>query len=215
MTFTEAQTYVSRALQDTSNVYWTLALVKDLINQGCQDVARRSGFNRRWLAFDLDPAESGTSLYVPSLGYTLDEVLDLKTDLGPLRRTTVADLAEIDSDWTNTETASPTDYATDYKPGSVLVYPAPSEALTTLAGHVTTIYPTHVDGADDLLLPAAYHVLPCYFAIAEAYEVDTESTSAQKADRWRVKYEKGLDELGAQVARKWNRSRPTSPPAYL
>lgn len=215
MTFAEAQTYVSRALQDSSNTLWTLALVKDLINQGCQDVARRTGFTKRWVTFTSDPAEAGANLYVPDLGYTLDEVFHLQTDLGPLCRATIEDLMARDDEWLTQAGASPTDYAMGYKLGSVLIYPTPSTPITTLAGLVTTVYPTHTVDSDVLQLPAAYSVLPCYFAIAEAYEVDNEAMAPGKADRWRIKYEKGLAEMTAQVQRTWQRSRPVSEPDYL
>ncbi len=215
MTFAEAQAYVSRALQDASNTYWTLALVKDLINQGCQDVTRRTGFTKRWVPFVTDPAEAGANLYVPDLGYTLDEVFHLQTDLGPLCRATIEDLMARDDDWLTQTGGTPTDYALGYKLGSVLIYPAQATDLTTLAGLVTTVYPTHTTDAEVLQLPPAYHVLACYFAIAEAYETDNEAMASGKADRWRMKYEKGLAELTAQVQRTWQRSRPVSEPDYL
>lgn len=216
MTFGEAQTYVSRALQDTgADRLWSTTLVAALINQGCQDVARRTGFTKRWVSFVTDPAEAGANLYVPDLGYVLDEVFHLQTDKGPLCHTTIEELMARDDDWLTQTGPDPTDYALGYKLGSVLLYPHPSAGLTTLAGLVTTIYPTHTVDADTLQLPSAYHVLPCYFAIAEAFETDNEAQAAQKADRWRIKYEKGLSEMTVQVQRAWQRSRPTSEPSYL
>jgi hypothetical protein len=216
MTFAEAQTYVSRSLQDQgTDRLWSTTLIAALVNQGCQDVARRTGFTKRWVSFVSDPAEAGGALYVPDLGYTLDEVFHLQTDKGPLCRSTVEELMAADDRWLEATGGEPTDYALGYKLGSVYLYPPPSTPLTTLAGLVTTVYPTHTTDAEALQLPPAYHVLPCYFAIAEAYEVDNEASAPQKADRWRMKYEKGLAEMEAQVQRAWQRSRPTSPPSYL
>lgn len=217
MTFADAEAYVSRSLQDTNtDRLWPAALIAALLNQGLQDVARRTGVTKRWVSFVLDPAEGGANLYVPDLGYTLDEVFHLQTDKGPLIRSTIEDLMQADDRWLESTGGEPTEYALGYKLGSVLLYPHPSAGLTTLAGLVTTTYPEYTTGAVTALpLPPAYHVLPCYFAIAEAYETDNEAQAAQKADRWRVKYEKGLSELEAQVQRSWQRSRPTSEPSYL
>lgn len=215
MTFAEQQAYVARGLQDEDETLWTTTLIKSLLNQGNQDVCRRTGYLKRVVAFTMDPTESDTGLYIADFQYELDEVVWLQDDRSVLCVTTTEALALADIDWPTREGDSPTAYALDYKRGAVKLDRRPASALSTLQGQVTYYHPDLTDDGEECLLPKPYHVLPCYFALAEAYAVDNDEEAPRKSQMWRDRYEKGLMELQAQTSRNFSRARPVSRGSYL
>lgn len=222
MNFGQQKAYTARSLQDVDTsgtpnyTYWPEALIEDLLNQGLQDACRRSAILKQVVSFVQDPTESDVGLYIADFQFELDEVVFLQDDTSRLCQTSCEKLLEADIDWNTREGGSPTDYALDYKRGAVKIYPRPeSSALTTLKGQVTYLHPELVTDGEECLLPRSYHVLPCYFAIAEAYAVDNEQQDLSKHELWRNKYEKGLTEFITQTARNFGRERPVSAPSYI
>lgn len=216
MTFLSQQQYVSRALQDTGNVTWAAQLVKDLLNQGFQDVARRTRALKRFVAFVPDPSTTEAGLYVPDYQYALDEVLVLqRSAFFPLRKVTLQQAIGIDTTFDTTTADTPSWYIpNEYKQGTVKVFPAPDAStgtLTDLRGLITFVHPTLTVDADTCLLHPAYHVLPCFYAIAEAHATNNEAQDESKDGSWLSRYERGVTEYIAQIARNFDAAPATQP----
>jgi hypothetical protein len=214
MDFSTLQTRVSEYLEDTSNAQWSLALVKQYLNDAVRDFARRTKSYRRLSAALTASATTPTNAFytMPTDILEVEAVHDTVNDLWLAPR----GVDTLPPSW-DTETGNPSWYLYgEFGWTELRVYPYPASALTGLKLYYTAL-PATMDGNSDTPtgIPDVYHVALVYFAVAACYRRNFEDADRAKAAEFQTLYEREVEDAIGRIGRKMNGSPVGVPYRYV
>lgn len=214
MQFSQMQVRVAEYLEDTSNAQWSLALVKQYLNDGMRDFARRTKASRKLSAALSASATTPTNAFytLPTDLLELEAVHDTVNDIWLEPR----DIDSLPPSW-DTETGNPSYYL----PGTfgwleLRVYPYPSSALTGLKVYYTAL-PADMSADADLPtgIPPVYQIALVYFAVAACYRRNFEDADKAKAAEFQMLYEREVEDAIGRVGRKMSGAPVGVPYRYV
>lgn len=210
MQFSEMQTRVAAILEDTGNTQWSLTLVKQYINDGLRDFAKRTKAYHK-----LSSALSASATTPTSAFYTLptdllevEAVHDTVNDVWLERR----DVDSLPPSW-DTETGTPAWYLFgEFGWTELRVYPYTASALTGLKVYYTAL-PADLSADADVPtgIPAVYQIALVYFAVAACYRRNFEGQDPAKAAEFQGMYEREVEDAIGRIGRKMS-AAPVSVP---
>ena len=214
MQFVELQTRTAEYLEDTANAQWSLALVKQYLNDGARDFARRTKAYRRLSAVLSASATTPANAFytLPTDLLELEAVHDTVNDewLGARSTDTLTE------SW-DTETGNPSWYLYgEFGWTELRVYPYPASALTGLKVYYTALPAAMSANSDEPTgIPPVYHSALVYYAVAACYRRNFEDADQAKAAEFAGLYERELADAMGRTTRKMNGSGVFVPYRYL